>query len=77
MDGSTFRAFRQRAGWTQVDAAREIGVHTNTVARYERDEIEIPEPVARLLKLLVGGKGARIPERRPARRRNAVERRRH
>jgi transcriptional regulator with XRE-family HTH domain len=37
---------------TQRELAQELGVAWNTVARYERDEIGIPEPVARLVMLL-------------------------
>lgn len=37
---------------TQAALARALGVEPNTVARYERDESGIPEPVARLVMLL-------------------------
>jgi DNA-binding transcriptional regulator YiaG len=33
--------------------ADRIGVHWNTIARWERDEVGIPEPAARLARLLV------------------------
>ncbi|MBI3827493.1 MAG: helix-turn-helix domain-containing protein [Candidatus Rokubacteria bacterium] len=48
-----------RGTWTQVAFAARLGVHANTLARYERDELPIPEPVARLAKLL----GKRRPSR--------------
>ena len=35
-----------------VELAEELGVTSNTVARYERDELAIPEPVARLTVLI-------------------------
>lgn len=37
---------------TQAELARALGVAPNTVARYERDESGIPEPVARLVMLI-------------------------
>jgi transcriptional regulator with XRE-family HTH domain len=37
---------------TQKEIAEALGVASNTVARYERDESGIPEPVARLVLLL-------------------------
>jgi transcriptional regulator with XRE-family HTH domain len=37
---------------TQAELAKAIGVASNTVARYERDEVRIPEPVARLIMFL-------------------------
>jgi transcriptional regulator with XRE-family HTH domain len=37
---------------TQKELAEALGVASNTVARYERDETGIPEPVARLVMLL-------------------------
>jgi transcriptional regulator with XRE-family HTH domain len=37
---------------TQKEIAEALGVAPNTVARYERDESGIPEPVARLVLLL-------------------------
>lgn len=41
--------------------AAEIGVTANTIARWERDEIDIYEPAARLITLLAhSGKKGRI-----------------
>jgi transcriptional regulator with XRE-family HTH domain len=45
---------RLRGSETQAAFAERLGVHANTLARYERDELAIPEPVARLAKLLTG-----------------------
>jgi transcriptional regulator with XRE-family HTH domain len=53
MNGSGLRALRRKLNWTQSQLAEGLGVAANTVARYERDELKIPEPVARLTKLLV------------------------
>ena len=52
MSGKELRAQRTRLGMTQVELADALGVKGNTVARYERDELSIPEPVARLVMLL-------------------------
>ena len=52
MDGSELRGLRQRLEVSQAKLAALVGVHTNTLARYERDEITIPEPVARLVRML-------------------------
>ncbi len=35
--------------------AKEAGVASNTVARWERDEMQISEPVARLIKIIAAG----------------------
>jgi transcriptional regulator with XRE-family HTH domain len=43
---------RLRGSATQAAFAARLGVHANTLARYERDDLSIPEPVARLAKLL-------------------------
>ena len=59
MTGSELAALRARMKLTQVAFAEELGVHANTLARYERDEIAIPEPVARLAKLLAREPGPR------------------
>jgi DNA-binding transcriptional regulator YiaG len=59
MTGEELRAFRHRLRLTQVELAAKIGVHWNSVARWERDEVGISEPVARLVELL-----AKSPPRR-------------
>lgn len=58
--GPEFKMLRKQLAWTQAQAAREIGVASNTVARWERDELAIGEPEARLLRLL-----AKKTKRRP------------
>ena len=62
MSGAELRRLRRKAGLTQAALGERLGVHTNSVARYERDEVGIPEPVARLARLLLGAKAA--PSRR-------------
>jgi transcriptional regulator with XRE-family HTH domain len=52
MKGEVFRQRRKALNMTQVELAQALGVSSNTVARYERNEIRIPEPVARLIMLL-------------------------
>lgn len=51
MQGEELRAIRQRFGLSLMKFAPVLGVHWNTLARYERDEIQIPEPVAILARL--------------------------
>ena len=48
--GPEFRLLRKQLAWTQAQAAREIGVASNTVARWEQDELAIGEPEAWLLR---------------------------
>jgi len=55
MKGRELRRIRQRLGWTQAQMAKEAGVASNTVARWERDEMQISEPVARLIKIIAAG----------------------
>ncbi|UVT21143.1 MAG: helix-turn-helix domain-containing protein [Nitrospira sp.] len=58
MTGSELRTIREEFGWTQDRMADEIGVTANTVARWERNEIDIYEPAARLITILANrGKG--------------------
>jgi transcriptional regulator with XRE-family HTH domain len=54
MTGGELAGLRKRLGLTQVAFAERLGVHANTLARYERDELSIPEPVARLARILAG-----------------------
>lgn len=52
MKGKTLRGIRKRLGWTQVQLAKAVGLTPNTIARQERDEVTIGEPLARLVKIL-------------------------
>ncbi len=54
MDGRELKRIRRRLKVTQVGFAEQIGVAPNTVARWERDERAITEPLARLIRLLAG-----------------------
>ena len=52
MKGTELRAIRDRMKLSQSQLAKEIGIHTNSIARMERGEMTISEPVARLVRLL-------------------------
>ena len=52
MTGKEFRKKRGALGLTQIQLAEELGVTGTAVARWERSERRISEPVARLLTLL-------------------------
>lgn len=45
-------AARERLCMTQRELAEAIGRHVNTVARYERGELDIPPIVEKLLRAL-------------------------
>ncbi len=53
MEGQELRDIRRRLGLSQTQMAPQLGVHWNSVARYERGEVGIPEPVAKLARLLL------------------------
>lgn len=50
------RTIRRSLGLTQEALARQIGVTGNTLARWERNEIPIREPIARLIHTIQAGK---------------------
>jgi len=53
MDSTELRLHRTNLGMTQKAMAQVLGVHGNSLARMERDEMVISEPVARLVRLLI------------------------
>lgn len=53
MTGDELRHIRERLGLTQKALSEKLGVHWNTVARWERGEVGINEPAARLVRILV------------------------
>ncbi|MBI3806769.1 MAG: helix-turn-helix domain-containing protein [Nitrospirae bacterium] len=52
MTGATLKRIRKELALTQKALAEKIGVTTNTVARWERAEVGIAEPIARLIHML-------------------------
>jgi transcriptional regulator with XRE-family HTH domain len=48
--GKELRTIRHKLGWTQVEMATAVRVTSNTVARWERDERAISEPMAKLIQ---------------------------
>lgn len=57
MDGKTLKALRRRLGLSQSALAREVGVHPNTVARWEADDIHMRETTDRLIRRIATEKG--------------------
>jgi DNA-binding XRE family transcriptional regulator len=53
MTGAALKRSRMRPKLTQVEMAKKIGVHSNSLARMERGEMTISEPVSRLVQFLV------------------------
>jgi len=58
MTGAELRGIRERLGLTQAAFGELVGVRRNTVARWEREERSINEPVARLIERLAAERGA-------------------
>jgi DNA-binding transcriptional regulator YiaG len=52
MKGAELRRIRKRLGLTQKQMARLIGVAWNSVARWERDEMDMKTPTEKLIRLL-------------------------
>jgi transcriptional regulator with XRE-family HTH domain len=52
MTGRAVRRVRKRLGLTQAAFAGRVGVISNTVARWERDELTVGSTAAILIKLL-------------------------
>lgn len=59
--GAELRQIRKRLGLTQDKLAALVGVAANTIARQERGEMGIKEPLARLLRLLAKQRGRSAP----------------
>jgi len=47
MNGKKLKSIRTKLEWTQATMAAAVGVATNTIARWERDELGMREPVSR------------------------------
>ena len=50
MMGEQLREIRQQLGWSQPELAKTLGIHWNTLARWERGELPISHTIALLLK---------------------------
>lgn len=61
MKGKELKAIRRRLGLSQAALAKEIGVHANTVARWERDEIGMRESTNRLVRRIAAENGTARP----------------
>lgn len=59
MNGKQLKAIRAELGWTQVEMAKELRTTANTVARWERDERGITEPMAKLIETVRSSKKKR------------------
>jgi DNA-binding transcriptional regulator YiaG len=64
MTRTDVQRLRRRLGLTQVELAERLGVHPLTVSRWERGQVRVTEPMARLLRLL-----ATVPTTKGGRRR--------
>jgi DNA-binding transcriptional regulator YiaG len=53
--GKELRTIRNKLEWTQVEMATALRVTANTVARWERDERAISEPMAKLIETVYAG----------------------
>lgn len=53
MTGAALKRCRMRLKLTQVEMAEKIGIRSNSLARMERGEMTISEPVSRLVQFLV------------------------
>jgi DNA-binding transcriptional regulator YiaG len=58
------KRMRARLGLTQVKLAAELGVTSNTVARWETGIRGIPEPVARLVERLAAERRPTTPKKK-------------
>jgi len=64
MVGKELRAIRARLRLTQVELAELVGVASNTVARWERDEMAMRERKARLIQGIYAAGKKRGKEKR-------------
>ena len=57
MNGDQLRKIRKKLDWTQVELAKKVGVTVTTLARWERNEVGISEPISRFIKMIGKQKG--------------------
>lgn len=53
MSGEELLKIRKKLKWTQAQLAESVGVTWNSVARWERGELGISEPAARLIRRIL------------------------
>ena len=53
MKPKEYKAVREALDWTHLRVAKTLGVSRRVPYRYQNGEVDIPEPAARLLRLLV------------------------
>lgn len=53
MNGEELRTIRKQLGLSLMQFAPQLGIHWNTLARFERGEINISGPVEKLSRLLL------------------------
>jgi transcriptional regulator with XRE-family HTH domain len=54
MNGKELRGIRRRLGLSGRQLGEIIGVTQNTIARWERGEVSIGQPAARLIRIIAG-----------------------
>ncbi len=64
MTGKQLTTIRKRMKWTQAQLGDAIGVTGNTIARWERDEMAVNEPAARLILRIQAERKAKPRTRR-------------
>ena len=52
MTGGGLRRIRRRLGLSQVELAKRLGRHSQTISEYERGVLDVPEIVAGFMRLL-------------------------
>ena len=53
MTATEYKTAREQIGLSNYALAPKLGLHRRTAQRYESEEMPIPEPVARLLRMFV------------------------
>ena len=65
MEGEELKHKRDVIGMTQVQLAESLGVKPNTVARYERGILAIPQAVALAIETIERNEKGRLPKAKP------------
>lgn len=64
MNGKQVSKIREQLKWTQAQLGDAVGVTGNTIARWERDEMAVNEPAARLILRIQAEQKAKPKTRR-------------